>query len=296
MLKNPAVTRGFLLGVWGMNMIRLLLDGDLADGMAVDLPKDQAHYLVSVMRQGVGDQLLVFNGQDGEWLAEITEVFKKSTTLRMLRQVQAQPKPSQLTLIQAVIKRPRLETIIEKATELGAGTVQLVQTEYVQSPKVNMDRLVRIATEAAEQTGRLDVPTVNNVMKLADALPADRPLIFCDEMGGGDIVAALSGLSAAGNPTNGNELARATARRPLAAPAEGVEQSETDRERDGKHTFAAILIGPEGGFSPEERDHIRSLPNAVPVSLGPRVLRADTAAIAALSLFQATAGDWKTSE
>jgi len=161
----------------------------------------------------------------------------------------------------ALVKRARLETIVEKAAELGARRVRLVITERTNAERTRVDRLAAIATEAAEQTGRLDVPEIAEPRKL-DALladwPAGRPLMFCDEAG--DAPPALAALAG----------------------------------REGGGPWA-VLIGPEGGFSPRERALVRQLPGAVPVSLGPRILRADTAAIAALTLWQSALGDLKTS-
>ena len=164
-----------------------------------------------------------------------------------------------LDLVIALVKRGRVETIVEKAAELGVRRVRLTVTRRTNVDFVKLGRLDAIAMEAAEQTGRLDVPTVEDPVKLAEILdgwdPA-RTLVFCDE--GGDASPAIQALAGSAGP-------------------------------------AAILIGPEGGFAPEERERLRSLPFVTPVSLGPRILRADTAAISALTLWQAAAGDWRES-
>ncbi len=217
---------------------------------------DQSRYLTQVMRLKVGDALLVFNGRDGEWRCTIAEVLKKGVILRAEEQVRPQSFGPDLELIVAVVKKARVETIVEKAAELGARRVRLVLTKRTNADRIRLDRLDAIAEEAAEQTGRLDVPAVDDPIRLdalLDGWEADRRLMFCDETGGAP---AVSALAAAG-----------------AGPW-------------------SILIGPEGGFSPEEGERLRSLPFTTAVSLGPRILRADTAAIAAMTLWQAAVGDW----
>ncbi|MFK4058340.1 16S rRNA (uracil(1498)-N(3))-methyltransferase [Brevundimonas sp. NPDC046655] len=238
-------------------MIRLHVQGDLAPGLAVAPTLDQSRYLTQVMRLKAGDDLLVFNGRHGEWRASVAEVLKKGVILRAEELVREQTLGPDLELIVAVVKKARVETIVEKATELGAARVRLVLTHRTNADRLRLDRLDAIAEEAAEQTGRLDVPLVDDPIKLdalLDGWDAERRLMFCDETGGAP---AIGALTAAGG---------------------------------GKW---AILIGPEGGFSPEEGARLRALPFATAVSLGPRILRADTAAIAALTLWQAAVGDWE---
>ena len=239
-------------------MIRLHVPHDLAPGAALGLDEGQSRYLAAVMRQAVGDEVAVFNGRDGEWRASVAAVAKRAVQLAIHERTRAQETGPDLDLIAAVVKRSRFETIIEKAAELGARRVRPVITARTNAETVRVPRLQAIAVEAAEQTGRLDVPEVLAPARL-DALlngwEAGRRLMFCDE--GGEVPPALSGL--AGEP---------------AGPW-------------------AILIGPEGGFSPEERARLRALPHAVAVGLGPRILRADTAAISALTLWQAALGDWR---
>lgn len=238
-------------------MIRLHVQGDLAPGLAVAPTLDQSRYLTQVMRLKAGDDLLVFNGRHGEWRVSVAEVLKKGVVLRAEEQVREQTHGPDLELIVAVVKKARIETIVEKATELGAARVRLVLTHRTNADRLRLDRLDAIAEEAAEQTGRLDVPLVDDPVKLEtllDGWDASRRLMFCDETGGAP---AVSALTAAG---------------------------------EGKW---AILIGPEGGFSPEEGARLRALPFTTAVSLGPRILRADTAAIAALTLWQAAIGDWE---
>jgi 16S rRNA (uracil1498-N3)-methyltransferase len=240
-------------------MIRLFVPQDLAPGYGVILTLDQSRYLTSVMRQAIGAQVALFNGRDGEWTATLTETGKRGSLLKVDEQVRPMALGPDLDLIIALVKRGRVETIVEKAAELGVRRVRLTMTRRTNVDFVKLGRLDAIAMEAAEQTGRLDVPTVEDPEKLADILdgwdPA-RKLVFCDE--GGDALPAFQALA-------------------------------------GSQAPAAILIGPEGGFSPEERERLRSLPFVTPVSLGPRILRADTAAISALTLWQAAVGDWRES-
>ncbi|HQR87941.1 MAG: 16S rRNA (uracil(1498)-N(3))-methyltransferase [Caulobacter sp. 32-67-35] len=241
-------------------MIRLFVPQDLAPGYGVVLSLDQSRYLTSVMRQAIGAQVLLFNGRDGEWTATLTETGKRGSLLKVDAQVRPMALGPDLDLVIALVKRGRVETIVEKAAELGVRRVRLTLTRRTNVDFVKLGRLDAIAMEAAEQTGRLDVPTVEDPVKLAEILdgwdPA-RKLVFCDE--GGEALPAFQALAGSAAP-------------------------------------AAILIGPEGGFSPEERERLRSLPFVTPVSLGPRILRADTAAISALTLWQAAAGDWRENE
>ena len=238
-------------------MIRLYVTADLAPGVAVALDHGQSHYLASVMRRAVGDEVLVFNGRDGEWRAPIEVLGKRGVIVRPTVQARPQALGPDLDLVVALVKRARVETIVEKAAELGARRVRLVITERTNAERTRLDRLAAIAAEAAEQTGRLDVPHIFEPVKLSRLIedwdPARR-LLFCDEAG--DAKPALQAL------------------------------------RDAPPGPWAILIGPEGGFSPAEREALRNLPYATPATLGPRILRADTAAISALTLWQAVQGDW----
>ncbi|WP_029418255.1 16S rRNA (uracil(1498)-N(3))-methyltransferase [Brevundimonas bacteroides] len=236
-------------------MIRLHVPQPLSAGSAVAPTLDQSRYLTQVMRLKAGDALLVFNGVDGEWRCVVAEVLKKGVILRAQQQARPQAYGPDLELIVAVVKKARVETIVEKAAELGAKRVRLAITQRTNADRIRLDRLDAIAEEAAEQTGRLDVPAVDEPVKLEailDNWQDGRRLMFCDETGGAPVASAINGPGP-----------------------------------------WAILIGPEGGFSPEERDRLRSLPFTTAVSLGPRVLRADTAAIAAMTLWQATMGDWE---
>ncbi len=239
-------------------MVRLWVREDLAAGARLTPDRDQAHYLVTVIRLGAGDDLLVFNGRDGEWRGRLADVSKRGCAIEIEDRTRAQTQAPDVELVIALVKRARLETIVEKAGELGVRRVRLAITERTNADHTNVARLQAIAVEACEQTGRLDVAEVAAPEKLDRLLaswPADRALMFCDEAG--DAPPALDALAAV----------------PRGA--------------------WAILIGPEGGFSPGERDRIRAHPAALAVSLGPRILRADTAAISALTLWQAALGDWR---
>ncbi|MGN6208239.1 16S rRNA (uracil(1498)-N(3))-methyltransferase [Asticcacaulis sp.] len=233
-------------------------------GLMLPLNIDQGRYLTSVMRKGAGDQVWVFNGRDGEWTAEIAEAGKRLVVLRLTEQTKSQPRLKGPVLAVALIKRSPLEYIIEKATELGASRIQLLMTRRTQSDHVKLERLKIIAQEAAEQTERLDVPEILAPIKLDAflAAPDVEAIIFGDE-----------------DSTHEGDERRT---RPL---LEVLSPLTSKR--------AAILIGPEGGFDNNERQTLRAMENVYPVNLGPRILRADTAAISALTLYQASLGDWK---
>jgi 16S rRNA (uracil1498-N3)-methyltransferase len=240
--------------------IRLYVEAPLAPGGTVEMSPDQAHFLRNVRRLKVGDGVLLFNGRDGEWQASVASLGRGVGQLRIGTRTRAQAGGADVWLLQAAIKRGPLEMVVEKAVELGAARMQLVTTEYSLRRKVNVGRLRAIATEAAEQCGRLDVPTIAEAVTLPRVLddwPAGRRLVHCDETGTG---------------------------RPLA---------EVLRDAGFAGAPAALLIGPEGGFSPAEREALAAAPFATPAALGPRTLRAGTAAIAALTLWQALAGDWR---
>jgi 16S rRNA (uracil1498-N3)-methyltransferase len=238
-------------------MIRLYVASDLAAGARVEPSADQAHYLLNVMRLGAGDQLLLFNGRDGEWRARLADASKKRCVLETETLERPQTSTPDLELVTALVKRARLETIVEKAAELGCRRVRLAITRRTNADHARVDRLQAIAVEASEQTGRLDAPEVIAPEKLdflLDAWDPARRLMFCDEGGGAK-----------------------TAQTAL---------------RGAPHGPWAVLIGPEGGFERGERERLLSLPFVTPVALGPRILRADTAAIAALALWQSALGDW----
>lgn len=235
--------------------IRLYVDQPLREGQPVALTREQAHYLFGVMRLGAGDAVLVFNGIDGEWRAEVIEAGKRGGTLECDRQTAPQSWPPDLWLLFAPIKKARTDFIVEKAVEMGATRICPVQTDFTNSERIRRDRLQAHAIEAAEQCGGTFVPEVADLVRferLFQDWPGERQLMFCDEVLAGD-----------------------GARLP-ALPGPW-----------------AILIGPEGGFSETERKFLTSLPFSHAVALGPRVLRADTAAVAALTLWQSRLGDWR---
>ena len=236
-------------------MIRLFVPDTLQSGARLVLGQDQAHYLTNVMRRAVGETVLVFNGRDGEWRAIVVEVGKRACAVTLETRTRPQAMGPDLDLVVALVKRTRLETIVEKATELGARRVRLVVTRNTNADNAKLSRLQAIATEAAEQTGRIEVPEIlapERLDRVLDEWDPARRLVFCDEAGAARPM--LKALSPAG--------------------------------------AGAVLIGPEGGFCEAERRRLRDAPYVTAVSLGPRILRADTAAIAALSLWQAAVGDW----
>jgi 16S rRNA (uracil1498-N3)-methyltransferase len=243
---------------WETPVIRLFVSGSLAAGVSVAVTPEQSHFLANVMRLRSGDRLAVFNGVDGEWEASVEVLGKRKTRLQVGTLLRGQACEPDLELVVALVKRTRLETIVEKATELGARRLRLVITERTNADHTNVARLRSIAIEATEQCGRLGAPDVLEPAKLTSVLDGwdrDRRLMFCDEAG--DAAPAAKALTSA-------------------------DQGPW-----------AILIGPEGGFSPTERARIRALPGTLPVSLGPRILRADTATIVALALWQSALGDWR---
>ena len=236
--------------------IRLYVDHPLGPGQSVPLDRDQANYLFAVMRGAVGDEIALFNGQDGEWRATVAQGSKRGGSLTVADQIGPLQLPPDLWLLFAPIKKARTDFIVEKAAELGAARIIPVQSAFTNSERFRRDRLQAHAVEAAEQCGGTYVPEVAELAKLDHLLgswPQDRHLLFCDEALVGNTHVSLS-----------------------TAP----------------HGPWAILIGPEGGFSDTERGRLNALPQAHAISLGPRILRADTAAVAALTLWQAALGDW----
>ncbi|MBV0891897.1 16S rRNA (uracil(1498)-N(3))-methyltransferase [Paracoccus sp. Z118] len=238
-----------------MGKIRLFLDHPLAKGQPAPLSGGQAHYLSGVMRQVPGDEIAVFNGRDGEWRARIDAAGKRGGQVTALERTAPQMDPPDLWLIFAPIKKARTDFIVEKAAELGAARILPVQTDHTNAERIRQDRLQAHAVEAAEQCGGTFVPPVDDLTPLArllDGWDAARRILWADE--------ALAGPA-----------------QTLAALPRGPW---------------AILIGPEGGWSEGERARLSALPFVTRISLGPRILRADTAAVAALALWQSVLGDW----
>lgn len=234
--------------------VRLCVDHPLGEGQTVPLDRDQANYLFNVMRMGVGDAVALFNGHDGEWRAEVTAANKRAGVLTCVGQSAPQMDPPDLWLIFAPIKKARTDFIVEKAAEMGARRILPVQTDFTNSERVRVDRLQAHCVEAAEQCGGTFVPEVAELTKL-EALLADWPADRQLMFCDEALVGGSEGLPDLPGPW-------------------------------------AILIGPEGGFSEAERARLHKADFAHPVSLGPRILRADTAAVAAMALWQDRLGDW----
>jgi 16S rRNA (uracil1498-N3)-methyltransferase len=239
-------------------MQRLFVEHDLVRDRALPASDEQFNYLANVLRMEEGAELLVFNGRDGEWRARLAFPSRKKIALVPIEVTRPQPAPSDLHYLFAPLKVGRLDYLIQKAVEMGAGVIQPVMTQHVQGKITSIDRLRANAIEAAEQCGILAIPEVREPVRLVDLLegwPHERRIIYCDE--GAETNNPMTALQAI------------------------------------KETRHALLIGPEGGFSAEEQTLLRSLGFVTPIPLGPRILRADTAAVAALALIQATIGDWQ---
>ncbi|MDH4441571.1 MAG: 16S rRNA (uracil(1498)-N(3))-methyltransferase, partial [Rhizobium sp.] len=238
-------------------MQRLHVTADLAAERPIEASAEQFNYLAHVLRYEEAAELLLFNGRDGEWRAVLSFPTRKRIVLTPVEQTRPQPLDSDLHFLFAPLKVGRMDYLVQKAVEMGAGVLQPVMTQHVQGKIGSVDRLQANAVEAAEQCGILAIPQVWDPVKLKDMLerwPSDRRIIYCDED------------SATQNP--------------LPALRKIEERS------------LALLVGPEGGFSDEERSILRGLPFVTAIPLGPRILRADTAAVAALAVVQAAIGDW----
>ena len=239
-------------------MQRLFLDAPLSAGAQQEASSEQFNYLANVLRLPDGAEVLLFNGTDGEWKARLNFPTRKKLMLEAIEQTRPQPPAPDLHYLFAPLKVGRLDYLVQKAVEMGAGLLQPVMTQHVQGKITSMERLQANVIEAAEQCGVLSVPDVSNPRKLGELLetwPTDRRIIFCDE---------------------GDE-----SQNPLPILSAITE------------TKLALLVGPEGGFSDEERRLLRSLPFVTAIPLGPRILRADTAAVAALAVIQAAIVDWR---
>lgn len=218
----------------------------------------QVHYLLDVLRLSQGDGLLLFNGQDGEWRAELVDAHKRFCSLRVVARSRCQPARGRLDYLFAPLKRDRLDYLVQKATEMGVSTLRPVLTERTMVARVNVERMRRNVVEAAEQCGILSVPHVDEPCKLSNCLSGWEPacrLVMCDENA------------------------------PVADPIETLQGFSPGP--------LAVLVGPEGGFSDKEREFLCRQPFVTRLALGPRILRADTAAVAALTLVQTVLGDWK---
>lgn len=236
---------------------RLFVEGDLSADTLFNCRAEQRHYLMAVLRLGVGDFILVFNGRQGEWRAQIEQAERRGCVLRICEQTRRQVDGPDLHYLFAPLKRARLDYMVQKATEMGVSDLRPVLTRYTQVDRINSKRMRANAIEAAEQCGILRVPTIREPVALERVLQlwqSDRGLVFCDEGA------------------------------PLADPIKALR-----RLRSGPY---AVLVGPEGGFTNEERELLLANARVTGISLGPRVMRADTAAVAALALVNAVLGDW----
>jgi 16S rRNA (uracil1498-N3)-methyltransferase len=237
---------------------RLFVAAPLAAGAVLPLDRAQAHYLTTVLRRKTGAGVLVFNGRDGEWSAEL-EGQKRDVALVVGAKIRAQTAPADLHYLFAPLKSARLDYMVQKAVEMGASRLQPVLTRHGQVARVNLERMRANAIEAAEQCGILSIPEIAEpaeLFSLLAAREASRVIVFCDE--DAEVANPLAALSV-------------------------VPQ----------HSPLAVLVGPEGGFAEDERAALLKLPNVVRIALGPRILRADTAAVAALTIVQAVVGDWR---
>ena len=240
--------------------IRLFVEAPLAAGAPVALSKEQTHYVKNVMRVAAGDAVKLFNGRDGEWLATVDTLAKAGAALTATALVRRQVAEPDIWLCFAPIKKARIDFVAQKASEMGVSALQPVMTRFTNVARVNEDRLRANAIEAAEQCARLSVPEVQPTRKLEALVahwPSDRHILLLDET------------------------------------KTGIPIVDTLRRRsETRGQPWALFVGPEGGFAPEELDLLRRLPNVTPVGLGARLLRADTAAVAALACWQAVLGDW----
>jgi 16S rRNA (uracil1498-N3)-methyltransferase len=240
---------------------RLFVDATLSREARLPLNPAQTNYMRNVLRLQDGADLLVFNGRDGEWRAKLNASDRKSTSLTTGECVRAQPAPFDLHYLFAPLKHARLDYMVQKAVEMGAGRLQPMLTRRTQAERINLDRMRANAIEAAEQCGILSIPEISPPVRLAALLEDWSPgrlLVFCDE--DAPVRDPIEALSAVAN---------------------------------GAPRLLAVLIGPEGGFDPQERQALMAMPQTLRLSLGPRILRADTAAVAALALIQAGLGDWR---
>ncbi|MCB8820403.1 16S rRNA (uracil(1498)-N(3))-methyltransferase [Microvirga rosea] len=242
---------------------RLFVDAPLSEGARISLDRAQANYLLNVLRLKAEDPVLVFNGRDGEWKAELAVEGRKAADLVCVLRTREQTAPLDLIYAFAPLKHARLDYMVQKAVEMGAGALQPLLTRRTQATRVNLDRMRSNAIEAAEQCGILGLPDVRDEMnfdKFVNGLEKDRVVVFCDEDA------------------------------PVANPVEALSKA---REARGNNAAKfVVIVGPEGGFVEQERALVAAHERCIRVSLGPRILRADTAAVAALALVQSVLGDW----
>ena len=263
-MAKPGQRRAELMASYDFRSPRLFVPVPLAPGATVPLAVAQAHYLVNVLRLKLGASILIFNGSDGEWKAHLDNSSRHRSSLVLETQTRPQPQAGNLHYLFSPLKRARLDYMVQKAVEMGASLLQPVIMRHTQAERVKHERMRANAIEAAEQCGILAVPQVMAPLTFKDAiaaLSAERYLVFCDEE------------AAAGDP-----VARLRA-------AFGASEVGT--------AALAVMIGPEGGFAEEERAALLSRRQTIRIALGPRILRADTAAVAALALVQAVIGDWR---
>jgi len=245
---------------------RIYLEAPLSGGAMLPLDRGQANYLINVLRRKTGDPVLVFNGRDGEWRARVDMVSRKGAALTVDQQTRPQTAPGDLHYVFAPLKQARLDYLVQKAVEMGVSRLAPVLTRHGQVARVNLDRMRANAIEAAEQCGILNVPEIAAPIALdrllAEWVP-ERLMVFCDEEA------------------------------PVHDPVAVLEEARDSMPPALGPVPITVLVGPEGGFSQDERAALLKLPNLVRLSLGPRILRADTAAVAVLALVQATLGDWR---
>lgn len=250
----------------GTGKVRLFVEPELGEGLGVVPNRDQTHYLLNVMRMSDGDQVRLFNGRDGEWLGRLDEVKKRSCLIALEQKTREQDALPDIWLLFAPVKRARLDFMVQKAVEMGAGRLLPVNTARTNVARIKQDRLRANAVEAAEQCGLLCVPEVEEPQSLERLLASwtetmgNRRIIFCDEAA------------------------------PKASTLEQLQALGTAGPQIGP---LAVLIGPEGGFSPAEREQLLKREDTYAVSLGPRIMRADTAAVAAFAAIQLVLGDWR---
>lgn len=237
----------------------MFVEQRLENGAQVEIDGNAAHYLVRVMRVSTGDAVVLCDDQTGEWATRVVEADKRSVTLEVVDRLRKREEVPDFWLCPALLKKDRFDLVLEKATELGIARIQPLITRRCVADKLNLDRARTITTEAAEQCARTALPELADPMKLETLLrewPEERALFFADELGGEPAASAFAAQSCP----------------------------------------AALIIGPEGGFDDAEREAIRATTQARPITLGPRILRGETAAIAALSVWMAVSGDWSTQE